>query len=351
MPPFLRLSIALCAVVSATPVATLAQPSPVLVVFDTDMGPDSDDTGALAMLHALADLGEAEILGTLCSTTSPWCAPAIDVINTYYGRPEVPVGTLKGPGSAGGGPDWYGESFNAFLAGHYPNALRHGEYAPDAVTLYRHILAAALDESVAIVVVGPLTNIRDLLVSPPDAISPLDGRQLALQKVKLLSVMGGRYPSGSESNFTSDAGASQTVVAEWPTRIMFSGFELGVEVFTGPRLWTETPEDSPVRMAYHLWELIFARRFAPDFDPQSGIWPHSSYDQTSVLYAVRGLRDYWDSVTEGANVVHEDGSNEWHPDLDRPHAYLVERMPREEVARIIEDLMVAPPGSRPPAAR
>ena len=56
-----------------------------------------------------------------------------------------------------------------------------------------------------------------------------------------------------------------------------------------------------------------------------------------------GLRDYWTARTEGYNRVRDDGSNEWIAAPDRDHAYLVERMPRSELARIIEDLMVAPP--------
>lgn len=322
-----------------------AQPDPVRVIFDTDMGPDSDDAGALAMLHALADRSEAEVLGVACSTTSPWCAPASDAINTYYGRPNLPVGTLKGPGSAGGSEEWFGASFNAYLAGRYPNDLRHGEHADDAVALYRRLLAAAPDTSVTVVVVGPLTNLRDLLASPADSLSPLDGRALVARKVRLLSVMAGRYPAGTESNMAADAAASQRVVADWLTPVMFSGYELGEEVLTGPRLWDETPEDNPVRTAYHLWDLVFARRFTPEFNPKTGIWPHSSYDQTAVLYAVRGLRDYWRAETAGSNIIHADGSNEWRPAPDRDHAYLIEAMPREEVAHIIEELMVAPPAA------
>lgn len=320
-----------------------AQPPPVRVLFDTDLGPDSDDAGALALLHALADRGEAAILGVACSTTSPWCAPAADAIDTYYGRPDVPVGTLKGPGSAGGSEEWYGESFNGYLAGHFPNDTGHGEYAEDAVALYRRLLAGAPDSSVAVVVVGPTTNLRDLLVSPPDSLSPLDGRQLAARKVRLLSVMGGRYPEGGESNFMADGVATQAVAADWPTPVVFSGFEVGEELLTGPRLFTETPEDHPVRVAYHLWDLTFARRFTPEFDPETGIWPHSSYDHTAVLYAVRGLRDYWTAVSDGHNEVASDGSNAWRTSPDRDHAYLVEAMPREELAGVIEDLMVTPP--------
>src|SRR5690606_29052446 len=53
--PFLLLALLLAAGGAAA--------QPVRVIFDTDLGPDADDAGALALLHALADRGEAEILG------------------------------------------------------------------------------------------------------------------------------------------------------------------------------------------------------------------------------------------------------------------------------------------------
>jgi hypothetical protein len=46
--------------------------------------------------YGYADLGEAKILDNGCSTGSPWGAPCMDAINTYYGRPDTPVGTLTG---------------------------------------------------------------------------------------------------------------------------------------------------------------------------------------------------------------------------------------------------------------
>ena len=321
--------------------ATAQQPVP--IIFDTDLGPDSDDAGALAMLHALQSQNESELLAVMCSTKSPWCPPCADAINTYYRRPNIPVGALKGPGPAGTSAEWSGESFNGYVAGHFDNDLRHAEYAEDAVTLYRRLLAAAPDASISIAATGPVTSLQDLLESGPDAIDDRTGLELVADKVRLLSVMGGEYPSGHESNFNVDGAASSYVAEHWPTPIMFSGFELGVDLLTGPRLHTETPADNPVRVAYHLWDLHFARRFTPDFDPLSGIWPHSSFDQTSVLYAVRGLRNYWDAKTGGHNLVRDDGSNTWQDSPDRNHAYLIERMPREQLARIIEDLMVAPP--------
>ncbi len=314
---------------------------PQSVIFDTDLGPDSDDAGALAMLHALETLGEARILGVVCSTKNPWCAPAADAINTYYNRPDIPIGTLKGPGFSGTSEEWWGDSFNGYVAGRFPNDLKHGEYAEDAVALYRRLLAAAPDTSVAVVVVGGTTNVRDLLVSAPDSLSSLSGEELVARKVRILSVMGGEYPTGREANFLVDGPASKYLVEHWPTPIMFSGVELGQDVLTGPGLW-ELAVDHPVRSAYHFWDLNFARQFTPDFDPDSGIWPHSSYDQTAVLYAVRGLGDFWTAVTTGHNEVDEDGTNRWVESPDRDHSYLLPKMPNDSLAAIIEALMVHP---------
>ena len=70
--------------------------------------------------------------------------------------------------------------------------------------VYREALASAEDRSVAISSIGLLTNLKALLMSEPDDISPFSGYDLVAQKVKTLAVMGGKYPSsngGSECNF------------------------------------------------------------------------------------------------------------------------------------------------------
>ena len=57
---------------------------PVKIIFDTDLGPDYDDVGALAFLHAVADSGKAEILATISSNKHELVAPSIEVINTVF---------------------------------------------------------------------------------------------------------------------------------------------------------------------------------------------------------------------------------------------------------------------------
>ena len=67
------------------------------VILDTDMSGDADDAGALALLHALVDRGECELLATVVNRKDKTgaSAAAVDAINTYYGRPDIPIGTDK----------------------------------------------------------------------------------------------------------------------------------------------------------------------------------------------------------------------------------------------------------------
>ena len=66
-----------------------------IIIFDTDMDIDCDDTGALAVLHALMDLGETEILGIIVDVPAETSARCAMTINNYYNRLDIPVGLLK----------------------------------------------------------------------------------------------------------------------------------------------------------------------------------------------------------------------------------------------------------------
>src|SRR3954467_2642412 len=69
---------------------------PLPVIFDTDMGPDYDDAGAITLLHAFADSGKATILATVASSKYEGVAAVLNVFNTYFKRPEIPIGVPKG---------------------------------------------------------------------------------------------------------------------------------------------------------------------------------------------------------------------------------------------------------------
>ena len=239
---------------------------------------DCDDAGALAALHALADRHEASILGIGVCTLNRWAAPTIDAIDTYYNRPDIPIGSLKDDLPEPTKISVYTE----YIAKHFPNRLQDGLKAPEVVAMYRRILAAQPDHSVTFVAIGWLHNLQNLLESKADKTSALSGKELVAAKVKMLVDMGPKIdPPGIGWNFQQDPVSAVYVVQNWPTPIMFSPKEV-CWAMTGSRL-KEMPAANPVRKAYEIW--LQARG-------HGGQTNHSA-DLTAVLYAVRGLSNYW----------------------------------------------------------
>ena len=134
---------------------------PVPIIFDSDMGPDYDDVGAITLLHALADSGQAKILATIASTKYDGVACVMNVFNTYFNRPNIPVAVPKG--NALTLRDW--QHWTDTLIEKYPHSIKSNGDVPDAPDLYRKILSKQPDHSVTIVTVGFLTNLSNLLLS------------------------------------------------------------------------------------------------------------------------------------------------------------------------------------------
>src|SRR5664279_2563034 len=158
---------------------------PVNIIFDTDIAPDYDDVGALAMLHAFADRGEAVILATISSNAFETTAPTLSVLNTYFNRPGIPIGITKTKLPDKSCSQQWAEA----IISKYPHALKSNGEATDAVELYRKILSSQPYKSVTIVSVGFFTNLAGLLYSQPDAWSKLNGTDLVKKKVKQLVSM------------------------------------------------------------------------------------------------------------------------------------------------------------------
>jgi len=300
---------------------------PVPVILDTDIGPDCDDAGAVAVLHALERAGKVRIAGMTHCTSSRWGAGCLDALNGYYGRGELPVGTLKGlPGFLD--DDSLYAKYNKTVARSYPNRYSDGEEAPDATDLHRELLAKAEDGSVVFVAIGPLVNFLNLLRSGPDRHSALTGAELVALKARHLVVMGGRFPEGKEWNFEMHPESAAYVAERWPTGITFTGFEIGAEIRTGSRLHTDLPADHPVRLSYNAWS-----------GSEGGI--RESWDLTAVLYAAEGAGAYWDVVRGFAEVDGGDGSNRWRSDPEGRHRYLVRKMEPEKLADLLDELLVS----------
>jgi len=301
---------------------------PVPVIFDTDMGPDYDDVGAIALLHAFADQGEAEILATIASTKYEGVASVLNVLNTYFKKPNIPIGIPKGEALSTRDFQHWSDS----LIAHYPHQIKKNQEVPDAVALYRKVLARQADQSVTIVTVGFLTNIAELLKSSADESSPLSGMELVEKKVQKLVSMAGKFPSGREFNVHEDVKAAQYVVEKWPKPLLLSGFEIGEKIKTGlPLIQNAAIQNSPVKDAYAISIPL------SEGDREGRM----SWDQTAVLVAVKGHAPYY-SLVPGTMTVKEDGCNDWDP-AGSNHHYLVEDRPYLEVQQLINDLMMYHP--------
>ncbi|HZI53479.1 MAG TPA: nucleoside hydrolase [Chitinophagaceae bacterium] len=305
--------------------------NPVPVIFDSDMGPDYDDVGAIALLHAMADSGYATILATVASTKYEGVAGVFDVFNTYFKRPGILIGVPKGKAS-----DLRdGQHWTDTILGKYPHSVIRNDEVPDATEVYRKVLASQPDKSVTIVTTGFLTNLFYLLQSAPDKYSNLDGKNLVKQKVKQLVCMAGGFPAFSEFNVKIDAAASKFVFNNWDTPIIFSGFEIGWKIRTGLPLVNNTMiANSPVKDVF---------RISIPMNPEDSAG-RMSWDQTAVLVAIKG-HGPWYRIEKGKIVVADDGSNTW---AKEPPAqgYLVEAQSHLIVQELINKLMMHQPIER-----
>jgi inosine-uridine nucleoside N-ribohydrolase len=304
---------------------------PLHVIFDTDFGPDYDDVGAITLLHSFADSGLVNILATIGSSKYKNAAAAINVFNTYFNRPEIPVAVVRGDAVELGDKQHWTDT----IISRYPHKIQSNVDVPDALELYRKILSSQPDHSVTIITVGFLTNLANLLRSSGDTWSSLNGYELVKKKVKNLVSMAGRFPSGREFNLAEDVNASKKVLADWPTTILFSGFEIGQKIKTGlPLIHDEQILKSPVKDVFSIC-IPLAK------EDSAG---RMSWDETAVLVAVKGWQEYY-NIEKGNCKINPDGFNEWEKDGETK-AHLVEKQSPQVVSEIINQLMLHQPVNR-----
>ncbi|MBQ6135928.1 MAG: nucleoside hydrolase [Kiritimatiellae bacterium] len=314
---------------------------PVKVILDTDMISDYDDMGALACLHALADAGECEILATVSCTRGNGSVAAVEICNAYYGRPGIPVGCSR-LDSAVSGRDKGGHGKFLDLQKKYPGKFRYADSdeAPDAVDVYRRVLASQPDGSVVICSLGFLTNQRALLESKGDAHSPLDGRALVARKVKKWVAMACFYPEGHEYNSDGDPVSSRIALRDWPTPIVISDFQYGRHLYAGRAIVESDREGSPVKDVF-LADLMPRERVnARSWDQLAG---HPAWDESAVLAAVRGEESYFAVENGFYEMLDDKGHDIWRYDPASPSCRILQKTPRVEVGRIIDELMLRVP--------
>lgn len=301
---------------------------PVRIILDTDMLTDCDDTAALAMLHAFADAGKAEIAAVTVSSRYPASAAVVDVVNTYYGRGHIPVGAPKN----GTGAFRSDSCFLDKLSVEFPHALKSNDDAEDAIRVMRRALANS-ERPVTIVTIGYMSNLAGLIKSQPDDISPLSGVELIRKHADKWVCMGGNFPvdpAKDNVNFTRDAEPALYAIRNYPGKLVFCGREIGHSIFVGNGL-KALPETNPVRRAYQLHRGRYGES-----------WDHHTADPTTVLYAVFGCDDFFD-IECGEMDIKDDCSFVWTVKPESSRYRLIQKMDRAETGKIMGEWMVKPP--------
>lgn len=266
------------------------------IIFDTDMGSDCDDVGALALLHQFAKEGKAEILGCIYSSGRvPYGAGVIDAINRYYGRPDIPIGACHDHCIGDPVDKMLAEKFAKDTAAYHHDIIQNQD-AEEQTELNRRLLTEAPDHSVTYLTVGHTKGLYDLLVSEPDDISPLTGKELIGQKVRRWVALGALGAINKEGQYRKDwnfynngtAPYTEYLIKHLPVQIQI--VDGGGKVYTGASL-ANTPNGNIVRTAYRDWlwnvqkKTLYAQR--------------PSWDLVTVYYAVEGSGDFFEEAPKG----------------------------------------------------
>jgi hypothetical protein len=168
------------------------------------MGSSTDDLFALMMLYRYMDMKRCNLIGVVVDRMGKANADIVDVMNNFYGYPDIPIG-LETDGQ---------KDTHVWITYHNLPYARSTEGVPmfkrsvgdngtymEGYKLYRKLLSEQPDHSVTIASIGLVTTLARLLESGPDEFSPLNGVELVRAKVKDIYAMGGVFGKAVEPDY------------------------------------------------------------------------------------------------------------------------------------------------------
>ena len=250
-----------------------------LVILDADIGSSTDDLFSLEILCRYDDLKKCKPLGVVVDREGESCAACADVMVTYFGHGDVPIGLvrdgIKDPKVWIDYRDALPNAKNADGTLMFKHSISDYSTLLDGWQLYRKLLAAQPDKSVSICSVGFLTCLAQLLESKGDEYSSKTGVELVRQKVKCVYVMGGVFGEAAEPDYNFSQGIvfSKKVFELWPkdVDVIFSPAEVGDGIEYKPEQviadidWTDA---HPIKQVYMKCECDTGQKM---WDPMAVI--------------------------------------------------------------------------------
>lgn len=244
------------------------------VILDCDMGSSTDDLFALMMLYRYMDMKRCNLLGVVVDRMNRANADAVDVLNNYYGYPDIPIGLEK-----------FGvKAPRVFIPYHNMAYARNTEGQPifkrtvgddgeymDGYKLYRKILAQQPDKSVTVVSVGFVTCLSRLLQSGPDEFSPMTGLELVQKKIKDIYIMGGVFGDSFEHDYNLTAAIEYSLkffeMMPKDVDIVFSPGEVGDPLYYSAKQVIEDLSWTDVHPIKWIYEFLVEDKFQKMWDP------------------------------------------------------------------------------------
>ncbi len=312
----LSLAALLCTNCSVKPKNAATDGSAINLIMETDIGNDIDDALAMDMLYKYLDAGKINLLAVNINKEGIAPAEYVDILNTWYGYPEIPIGVVRGGADCENDAVNYAKAVvdmkDSTGAPAFARTLKGYDTLPDAHVLYRKVLADADDGSVVIASVGFSTNLIRLLESKADEYSDMNGKELIAKKVRLLVMMAGNFenPGHHEYNVAKDIPAAREIFEEWPTPVVTSPFEVGVKIlYPGSSIENDFGWATlhPVVEGYKVYQKM--------------PYDRPTWDLTAVLYAVEG--DGWFTLSPAGDItVTEEGSTFFTPNENGTRRFL-----------------------------
>lgn len=318
-------------------------------IFDSDMGNRIDTALAFAVMCGNAGRadGHAALAAVLTSKANLSSAAFCDAVRKFYERPQP-------PGPNGGAPRPVGYSKIGYRidgltpestplldavvgkkdAAGEPVYKQDADSIPgviDSVSALRNTILDLPDASTVVVETGPP-------LSTSRAMWPATLPETIAQKVRLLVIAAGRYPSGSDDiHIAPDVKAMRLLLEKWPTRIVACGAEIGDELkFPASALekfsWAQ---NHPIVDAYRA--------------AQAMPYDATAWETAAALYAVRPEAGYFGLSAPGTISVDDAGRVSFAENAEGKHRYLtLDASKRQAVVDAMVELASSQPEPVPP---
>ncbi|MBO7055691.1 MAG: nucleoside hydrolase [Bacteroidales bacterium] len=268
------------------------------IIIDTDLGSSTDDVATICMAYSYMRQGRAKLLGIVVDRIGEQNAVFADVLNTYFGFPDIPIGLCRNGVENPQIFTDYAHIAEKKRADGSPLFARSQTIFEDDYKVYRKILASQPDNSVTVLSIGFLTSLANLLTSSPDEYSQLDGVSLVAKKIKRIIVMGGKFDEADktgEYNIMQSGRFARVFFDLLPKEIPVS---YSPEAVGNALYWTKTEIlQTMAHIDVHPLKQIYLD--CPE-DPYQRMW-----DPLTIIQAVEG-DDYFSWSPQGTVTLQKD---------------------------------------------